>query len=36
VRDYRPGHPRVTVLRPGDLLVRVRDLLAGLASGGSV
>lgn len=31
-RHYRPGHPQVTVLRPGDLILRVRDLLAGLAS----
>ena len=34
VRHYRPGHPEVTVLRPGDLILRVRDLLAGLASQG--
>ncbi len=36
VRHYRPGHPQVTVLRPGDLILRVRDLLAGLASQGSL
>jgi len=34
MRHYRPGHPEVTVLRPGDLILRVRDLLAGLASPG--
>ena len=34
MRHYRPGHPEVTVLRPGDLILRVRDLLAGLASQG--
>jgi hypothetical protein len=32
VRHYRPGHPQVTILRPGDLMLRVRDLLTGLAS----
>ncbi|MCS6845448.1 MAG: PIN domain-containing protein [Caldilineales bacterium] len=32
LRHYRPGHPQVTVLRPGDLILRVRDRLAGLAS----
>jgi hypothetical protein len=26
-----PGHDAVTVLRPGDLVLRVRDLLARLA-----
>jgi hypothetical protein len=31
-RHHRPGHPQVTVLRPGDLILRVRDLLASLAS----
>lgn len=30
LRHYRPGDPRVTVLRPGDFLLRVRDLLARL------
>jgi hypothetical protein len=29
-RHYRPGHPRLTVLSPGDFLLRVRDLLAHL------
>lgn len=36
VRHYRPGHPQVTVVRPGELIMRVRDLLAGLASGESL
>lgn len=31
LRHYRPGHPQVTVLQPGDLIRRVRDRLAGLA-----
>jgi hypothetical protein len=30
IRHYRPGHPDVLVLPPGDLLSRVRDLLAKL------
>ena len=30
VRHFQPGHPDVTVLRPGDLVLRVRDLLARL------
>jgi hypothetical protein len=29
--DYRPGHPGVAVLRPGDFLLRVRDLLTRLS-----
>jgi hypothetical protein len=33
IQHYQPGHPRVVVLRPGDLLLRVRDLLAHLATG---
>jgi hypothetical protein len=28
VKHYQPGHPEVTVLRPGDFLVRVRDQLS--------
>ena len=28
VRHYQPGHPDVTVLRPGDFILRVRDLLS--------
>ena len=31
IRHYQPGHPDVTVLRPGDFVLRVRDLLAYLA-----
>ena len=30
VRHFRPGHPDVAVLRPGELVLRVRDLLAHL------
>jgi predicted nucleic acid-binding protein len=30
VRDFKPGHPDVTVLRPGDFVMRVRDLLTHL------
>jgi len=33
-RHYQPGHPQVTVMRPGNLILRVRDLLAALASQG--
>ena len=29
-RHFQPGHPDVMVLRPGGLLLRVRDLLAHL------
>jgi hypothetical protein len=29
-RHFEPGHPAVTALRPGDFVLRVRDLLAGL------
>lgn len=31
-RHYRPGHPALQVLLPGDFLLRVRDLLAHLGS----
>jgi hypothetical protein len=31
VKHYQPGHPSVTVLKPGDLVLRVRDLLAHLS-----
>jgi hypothetical protein len=31
IRDYQPGHPDVTVLRPGEFVLQVRDLLARLA-----
>jgi hypothetical protein len=34
-RHYRPGHLEVTVLKPGDFILRVRDLLAHLAQEGS-
>ncbi len=30
VRPFQPGHANVTVLRPGEFLLRVRDLLARL------
>lgn len=30
IRHYQPGHPEVTVLRPGDFILQVRDLLARL------
>lgn len=30
VRHYQPGHPTVTVLKPGDLVLRIRYLLARL------
>lgn len=30
VRHYRPGHPDVAVMPPGDFLLRVRDTLARL------
>jgi len=30
VRHFRPGHPALHVLVPGDLLLRVRVLLTGL------
>lgn len=32
VRHYWPDRERITVLRPGDFVLRVRGLLAGLAS----
>ncbi|MBC7225904.1 MAG: PIN domain-containing protein [Thermoflexales bacterium] len=28
VRHFQPGHPSVTVLRPGEFIVRVREMLA--------
>jgi len=34
LRDYHPGHPDVTVLPPGEFVLRVRDLLANLAADG--
>jgi hypothetical protein len=30
VRHYQPGHPAVTVLRPGDFVLRLRGLLSVL------
>lgn len=33
VLDFEPGHPKVTVLRPGDFVLRVRDRLAHLTPG---
>jgi hypothetical protein len=30
VRHFQPGHPDVKVLRPGEVLLRVRELLSGL------
>ena len=32
VRHFQPGHPGVAVLRPGEFLLRVRDLLAYLSN----
>jgi hypothetical protein len=32
-RHFQPGHPDVTVLRPGEFLLQVRDLLARLTPG---
>jgi hypothetical protein len=32
VRHYEPGHPDLTVLKPGEFLQRVRDQLAHLGS----
>jgi len=31
LRHFQPGHPAVTVLQPGDLVLRVRYLLANLS-----
>lgn len=31
IRHYQPGQPSVTVLRPGDLVLRIRYLLARLS-----
>ena len=30
IRHFQPGHPDITILRPGNLLLRVRGLLAHL------
>jgi predicted nucleic acid-binding protein len=32
VKDYQPGHPRIAVLRPGEFVLHIRDLLTRLAS----
>ena len=34
-RHFQPGHPAVTALTPSPLILRVRDLLARLASEGT-
>lgn len=31
VRHFHPGHPEVTVLQPGEFILRVRDLLTRMA-----
>ena len=31
IRHYQPGHPSIAVLKPGDLVLRVRYLLARLS-----
>lgn len=30
IRDYEPGHPTITVLQPGEFVLRVRDWLIDL------
>lgn len=30
IRHYQPGHPSITVLKPGDLVLRIRYLLSQL------
>jgi hypothetical protein len=35
LRHFQPGVPLVTVLRPGDFVLRVRDLLSGLTNAGA-
>lgn len=32
VKDFQPGHVAVAIMRPGDFLLRVRDLLTNLSS----
>lgn len=32
IRHYQPGHPSVTVLKPGGLVLRIRYLLARLSN----
>ena len=34
VRHFQPGRPELTVLRPGEFVLHVRDLLARLPDGG--
>jgi hypothetical protein len=34
VRNFQPGHPDLSVLRPGEFVLRVRDLLARLPDEG--
>lgn len=34
LRDYQPGHPSLQVVRPGEFMLRVRELLAHLESRG--
>ena len=34
VRHFQPGHPAVTVVRPGQFVLRMRDLLARLTAEG--
>ena len=34
VRHFQPGHPDLTVLRPGELVLRIRDQLARLPGEG--
>jgi hypothetical protein len=33
VRHFQPGHPSVSVLRPGEFILHVRDLLTRLTTG---
>lgn len=35
LRHFQPGVPEVTVLRPGDFVLRVRDHLSGLTRAGA-
>ena len=32
IRDFQPGHPSVRVVRPGEFVLHVRDLLAHLSA----
>jgi predicted nucleic acid-binding protein len=31
IKDYQPGHPAIVVLKPGELLLQVREILSGLS-----